>query len=268
MTHQWQAHTEHSALTGHARHLNSTCITFDDRFADGKTESRAALAVSTMAKKRIKNVVDHPGWNPQSGVTHLDHRRLAFGMGPDRQASSVRHRMMRILYQVEHDHAQVAVVGQNAQVARSQVLMLDDTVALGVEIEQLQRVVHCLVERYDLRLLLRQAGKQQESLGDTGAPIDFCIHHFQIAANALLINIAMTNVAQQTLDGKAHGTQRIVYFVSNTGSQQPEFRQSLFLRQARDFRQITGRFNDQPFGDRRNKSDNVDDQQWIRLLHK
>ena len=112
--------------------------------------------------------------------------------------------MVGILGQVEHQHAQVAVIGQDAQVVRGQFQMLDDTVALRVKIEQLQRVAHRPVERDDLRLLPWQAGKQQQALGDAGTSVDFRIHHFQIAADAFRIGISLTKIPQQAVNGKAH----------------------------------------------------------------
>ena len=61
--------------------------------------------------------------------------------------------MVRILRQVENYHAQVAVIGEVAQVVHGQFQMLLDPMALCIEIEQRQRVAHRPVDRYNLLLL-------------------------------------------------------------------------------------------------------------------
>ena len=132
-------------MTVHARYRDRAGIALDDTLADGQSESRAALTIGPMAEERIENALGLLGADSLAGIAHRDHRRPVFDARPHCQASSLRHRMVSILHQIEHDHAQVAVIGQDAQVVRGQFQMLDDTVTLCVKIEQLQLALTALL---------------------------------------------------------------------------------------------------------------------------
>lgn len=101
--------------------------------------------------------------------------------------------------------------------------------ALGIEFEQLYRIADCRIERDDLGLLLGQSGQQQQALGDAGAAIDLGIHHFQVGSDACLIRRPTAQIAQQAIDGKAHGTQWVVDFMGNPRGQQAKLGQTLLL---------------------------------------
>lgn len=191
--------------------------------------------------RRLKNgaedAPDFFGRDALAGVGHFQQRPLTVYPGKDMKLTAARHRVVGILDKIEHDHAQVAVVSQDARRTGIQIDGLHDAMALGIEFEQLYRVADCRVERDDLGLLLRQAGQQQQSLGYTGTAIDLGIHHFQVGSDARLTCSSTAQIAQQAIDGQAHGAQRIVYFMGYPRRQQAKLGQTLLLRMARDGRE-------------------------------
>src|SRR5574343_397753 len=110
--HSRQLDTESASRPGDARHGDRSAITLDDALADGQAKAGATLAISAMAVERIENPRLCFLRNAAPLIDHLDHGLLTCQGRAHQQGAAVRHCVMGILDQIQHQHTQVALVGQ------------------------------------------------------------------------------------------------------------------------------------------------------------
>ena len=135
---QRQADQETRAAAGCAFDQDVTRHALDEILDDGQAQARPGDSVGAPAEEGIENPRDMLRFHADSGIGNLD-QRLAIGLAdPGCQRAAVGHRVVRVLHQVEEDHADLGFVGQHPQLRRADFDLLADVAALGVELEQSQ----------------------------------------------------------------------------------------------------------------------------------
>ena len=176
--------------------LYPAAVAFDNALADGQAQAGTWLTIGPMAVEGIEYAVQTVLCNTQAVINDLDYGLIVLNEGSHDQAPTLWHRVVSILYQVEHQHPQVTIIRQDTRLGVIELKLLRDAMATGIEIEQRDGIEHRRIQRHDLCLLLRQTGEQQQTLGHAGATVDFVTHHVEIASHPLRRIIAAAQAAQ------------------------------------------------------------------------
>jgi hypothetical protein len=176
----------------------------DEIFHDGQPQAGALDMVGALTEEGIEDARLHLLAHADAGIADFDHGNAALLAQPRGELAALRHRVVRVLDQVEEDHPHLGFVGQDAQRRSWRQTFLLDAALMRIILEQLHRVGQGIVQNDELQHVVRRTGEQQQAARHRDAVVDLLVDEIHVSGDLLGFDASSANIARQTLNAQTH----------------------------------------------------------------